>query len=475
MMWSAFLKSHFLSNRSLQLAIFKLYAETPKLNLRSQTELLAQSQTGAEVTRSIATYTGIFSKLKALGSKSNIRRDNREADVARCDDGEPWQPANEEESFMLSLDGGGIRGFVLLEVLLLLERRRKQLYPTAPHFLSKFNWITGNSAGGIAALAFAAARAGASRTLTSTGKDECCEKLLNQSRRIFIDLFYECVAGKPPIPNDKVNKIFEEAFGSTKMSDIDESDVKLCVMTTLATHKPLKLHIMSNYGGARNTGQDPPNKQLVWKAARATSAFPLIFQPQDKKYIDGGMIANNPTTDAIIDMYKHSKKEKKVPNLKMVLSIGCGFNKLEKLDVTSDIKTPTNFSKITGRIVEKLSGVNYNKLNVPPHWSIMALLIRNRESAQQYAKILYDQVTQPNERVQERSEFVTELLQAQYFRINPGPLEFADDETKLEYPHNILDKMSKMYFEVHRYMRNTHNLEKVIDPVLHYIYGGQNN
>ena len=63
------------------------------------------------------------------------------------------------EDLFLSLDGGGIRGLVFVQVLLEMEKRRKQLYPNAKNtLLSNFNWITGNSTGGIAALAFAAAK-----------------------------------------------------------------------------------------------------------------------------------------------------------------------------------------------------------------------------------------------------------------------------------------------------------------------------
>ena len=88
------------------------------------------------------------------------------------------------EDLFLSLDGGGIRGLVFVQVLLEMEKRRKQLYPNAKNtLLSNFNWITGNSTGGIAALAFAAAKT-----------------TVEQGRKMYFEMKDEVLRGDPPFP-----------------------------------------------------------------------------------------------------------------------------------------------------------------------------------------------------------------------------------------------------------------------------------
>ena len=104
-----------------------------------------------------------------------------------------------EDVLLLSLDGGGIRGLVFIQVFLEMDKRRKKLYPDSSPLLPCFNWVTGNSTGGIAALAFAAAKT-----------DPV------QGRRLYFELKDQVLGGKDlPFPNEKVDAVFQGVFGKS--------------------------------------------------------------------------------------------------------------------------------------------------------------------------------------------------------------------------------------------------------------------
>ena len=392
-------------------------------NKQHQTALdIAQGEGATSIAKVIKDILDLQQELKKDEPKANT---GLQAEAAIVDD------------LLLSLDGGGIRGLVFVQVLLEMEKRRKQLYPSAGGtLLSKFNWITGNSTGGIAALTFAAAHT-----------------TVEQGRKMYFDLKDEVLGGDPPIPNDHVDKVFRKVYGQHHMSDI--KGVNVSVMTTLATESPPILHIMSNYGGARNK-QDPPDKQLVWKAARATSSVPIFFHPQDDRYLDGGLIANNPTTDAIIDMFEYAKKEMKgKPNLKIVLSLGCGDVKptpIEDIDFEQ-----SKFGDAIGHAMEILGMRKKGK-----EAQEFFLVLHNHKAFFQLMSIDLAQITQPNGEVLKRSSFISEMLGAKFFRINP----IIDDVEFLVTADEIIINM--LYQVVYYMLKNCH---EVIDPVLECIYG----
>ena len=355
---------------------------------------------------------------KVLQLRKELDRDpSKERYRPGCGDG---------EAFLLSLDGGGIRGLVFVQVLIEIEKRRKHRYPHSNPLLSQFNWVTGNSTGGIAALAFTASNMG-----------------LCQGRKMYFQLKDEVLGGDPPFPNKKVDKVFQNVFYQHKMCEIKGRNVS--VMTTLAKTSPAILHIMSNYGGPRN-GEQPPSEQLVWKAARATSSVPLFFHPQDDIYLDGGLIANNPTTDAIVDMFEHDKDVK----LKLVLSLGCGISKPKGIDDVDFKQNPKIVDFICDHILKS------------HQMQEAALVLRNFKAVKEVVEILKDQITQPNGQVLARSKFIAEKVGANYFRINPdiADVSFLTTDDKI---------LINMLFGVTCYMLE--NCHKITDPVLDCVYG----
>lgn len=49
-----------------------------------------------------------------------------------------------------------------------------------------------------------------------------------------------------------------------------------------------------------------PPDQLVWRAARCSGAAPTYFRPIGR-FLDGGLLANNPTLDALTEIHEYNK------------------------------------------------------------------------------------------------------------------------------------------------------------------------
>ena len=47
------------------------------------------------------------------------------------------------------------------------------------------------------------------------------------------------------------------------------------------------------------------SEQYVWKAARSSGAAPTFFRTMGR-YIDGGLMANNPTLDALTEIHEYN-------------------------------------------------------------------------------------------------------------------------------------------------------------------------
>ena len=69
-----------------------------------------------------------------------------------------------------------------------------------------------------------------------------------------------------------------------------------------------------------------PAEQLVWRAARGTGAAPSFFRAMGQ-FLDGGLIANNPTLDVMTDIHKYNtsvRGEQAVP-IGLIVSLGTGI------------------------------------------------------------------------------------------------------------------------------------------------------
>ncbi|XP_035986595.1 85/88 kDa calcium-independent phospholipase A2-like [Fundulus heteroclitus] len=132
------------------------------------------------------------------------------------------------------------------------------------------------------------------------------------------------------------------------------------VTSVLADRHPGELHIFRNYNPP-SLKREPayststtfksltiPQEQLVWRAARSSGAAPTYFRPMGR-FLDGGLLANNPTLrhSAMTEIHQFNKslkaegREMDVKKLGIVVSLGTGKPPQEV--VTSvDVFRPSN-------------------------------------------------------------------------------------------------------------------------------------
>lgn len=67
-----------------------------------------------------------------------------------------------------------------------------------------------------------------------------------------------------------------------------------------------------------------PPDQLVWRAARCSGAAPTYFRPIGR-FLDGGLLANNPTLDAMAEIHEYNKTLIKKVREILVLTDNWGF------------------------------------------------------------------------------------------------------------------------------------------------------
>ena len=212
---------------------------------------------------------------------------------------------SEESIFLLSLDGGGVRGLITCQTLIALEARMKQLQPDCGPVQSYFDYIAGTSVGAIVALAL-------SHTDTTP----------ELARSICFKFAEDVLKHTPTFPSESMETCLKETYGADLK--ISSSDKPRSITTTvLGDMNPPVLELIRNYG---ETGEGKMRFQdwRVWEAARASSAAPVYFHPFDGRYIDGGVMANNPTLDTMTEIFHQGKKEGKNARLGLVFSVGTG-------------------------------------------------------------------------------------------------------------------------------------------------------
>uniref|UniRef100_A0A6B2E6X8 phospholipase A2 n=1 Tax=Phlebotomus kandelakii TaxID=1109342 RepID=A0A6B2E6X8_9DIPT len=332
----------------------------------------------------------------------------------------PEEEEREKRGRLLCLDGGGIRGLVLVQMLLEMEK----LSQTPISHM--FDWMAGTSTGGILALGLASG------------------KTMRQCMCLYLRMKDQAFVGSRPYPSEYLEAVLKDNLGEfTVMSDIVAP--KIMVTGVMADRKPVDLHLFRNYKSAsdilgivtptnnRRVPPPAPEDQLVWRAARATGAAPSYFRAFGR-FLDGGLIANNPTLDAMTEIHEYNMalrrvgRDKEVAPVSVVVSLGTGMIPVTELKEI-DVFRPDSIWD-TAKLAYGISAIG---------------------------NLLVDQATASDGRVVDRARAWCSMIEVPYFRFNPQLSEDVPMDEKSD------QKLINMMWESKAYIYANRN--KVIEMI----------
>jgi len=197
---------------------------------------------------------------------------------------------------ILSIDGGGIRGIIPGRILAEVEAR------TGKKAADLFDFIAGTSTGGILALGLV------KPNLAGTGSQFSARDLVQlyeeNGSTIFSRSLWHAVEALdnldgPKYPDTGIEKVMQTYFGAVRLKEARTP--------VLVPAYDIERRYPFFFRSAR-AKQDAAFDFPMWQVARATSAAPTYFPPEQlgpptdtATLIDGGVFANNPTLCAYID------------------------------------------------------------------------------------------------------------------------------------------------------------------------------
>ncbi|EEC00173.1 85 kD calcium-independent phospholipase A2, putative, partial [Ixodes scapularis] len=213
-------------------------------------------------------------------------------------------------------------------------------------------------------------------------------KTPRQCLQLYFSLKDKVFIGNRPHDADSLEKFLQREMGETTlMTDIKHP--KLMITGVLADRHPAALHLFRNYDspkkilGVTEDESDfpsctPPHEQLVWRAARASGAAPTYFRPFGR-FLDGGLISNNPTLDAMTEICEYNEALKATVRLWLPFNIFenelfCIFDITYHINIHRDVNVKVRTQQATqanGRLVDRAQawcrtiGVPYFRLNAP--------------------------------------------------------------------------------------------------------------
>jgi calcium-independent phospholipase A2 len=281
---------------------------------------------------------------------------------------------SKDSKCLIACDGGGMRYLVVLQVLKAIEDRMMELDPSScnPSIGSHFDYIAGTSSGSLFPVA---------HTYNNFALSQMLLTYLNMAQK---------VCTKQKSFGETISNFLLEDLVDTSLVMSDVQQPRVIITTTLAECVPPILHLLTNYGEARD-GQKGPNERKVCQAMAMSASAPTHIEPFEGKFIDGGMIANNPTLDALADLILQEKKEgNNEIKLGVVVSIGTGSGP-----------------------IQPIGNISVSK----PH-SLVGTIDFVR-GASNFVQLSLDQLTKTDGEHLTRAKAFCDVMGAEYFRFSP--------------------------------------------------------
>lgn len=227
----------------------------------------------------------VFTKSKFYSSSrlKNVIKEQKTKLKKSGSDGERGETSQTNFSNLLSLDGGGIKGLITVQMIQEIQKRLKR------PFIDYFDWVSGTSTGSILAIAL------------------IIGKSCSQIRSIYFRFKDTVMSGSRPYSSEKIEQLLKEEVGENlKMDDLYTKYGKFVLIpTTLVDRYPVQMHLFRSYPPplrlinrqCLNHQQEnqfapmpEPKHQLVWQALRSSCAAPTYFTTYGR-CVDGGLLS----------------------------------------------------------------------------------------------------------------------------------------------------------------------------------------
>ncbi|GMT19319.1 hypothetical protein PFISCL1PPCAC_10616 [Pristionchus fissidentatus] len=217
-----------------------------------------------------------------------------------------------KEHVLLSLDGGGMKGLLELQTMLLIERR------LGIPLMGVVDWIAGTSTGSLIALVLAQGRS--------------VQWVHQLYFRLGSIIFKKGDSYVPKYSSKNLEECLIEHIGTAPLSSIQS--IKVVVTCSKIETSPPSLLLLRSYlprvpsAIYSSEGFLDPDRTPVWKAARCSSAAPIYFTSCNG-LADGALCTNNPCAVLISDFYRIKKIEnvngvKNEDEIHCMISLGTG-------------------------------------------------------------------------------------------------------------------------------------------------------